>query len=303
MIKEEHREVIDKINKLKKDKNAIILVHNYQRPEIYEVADFMGDSLELARIAQEADAKIIVLCGVDFMAESAKILNPDKKVLHPQKISVCPMAQMVTKKQVLDMKDKYPNAAIVTYGNSTAEVKAVSDVICTSANAVKIVNALEEDEIIFSVDINLAAYAQSKSDKKIIPVGGYCYVHDKITLDDVKKAKENYPDAKLMVHPECKIEILKMADVVASTSQMLRYAKASDAKKFISVTECGMAEALKKEIPDKIFYPLGGTCIQMKKIHIEDVYDCLLNETNNIEIPKDIMDKARRALERMIELS
>lgn len=303
MLTEVHKDLIDKINKLKKEKNAVILVHNYQRPEIYEVSDFMGDSLELARKAQSTEAKIIVLCGVDFMAESAKILNPEKTVLHPEKISICPMAQMVSKEKVLEMKEKYPNAAVVTYGNSTAEVKAVSDVICTSANAVQITNAMEQDEIIFTIDENLAAYVQANTDKKIYPIKGYCYVHDKITLDQVKQAKANYPNAVLMAHPECRMEILKIADVIASTSQMLRYAKSSDAKEFISVTECGMAEALKREMPDKTFYPLGGTCIQMKKITLQSVYDCLKNNKNPIEIPEEIASKARTALQRMIDLS
>ena len=303
MFTEKQKELIEKINKLKKEKNAIILVHNYQRPEIYEVADFMGDSLGLARKAMETDAKIIVLCGVDFMAESAKILNPEKKVLHPSRISVCPMAQMVTKGQVLELKKKYPKAAIVTYGNSTAEVKSVSDIICTSANAVKVVNSLEEEEVIFTIDHNLAAYVQTKTDKRVIPVKGYCYVHDKIKAEAVKKAMENYPDTKVMVHPECRMEVIKLADAVCSTSQMIKYAKASPAKEFIAVTECGMVNALKKEMPDKNFYPVGGTCIQMKKITIDKVYDCLLNEKNPVEIDKEIMDKGRKALKRMIELS
>jgi len=303
MFTEKQKELIEKINKLKKEKNAIILVHNYQRPEIYEVADFMGDSLELARKAMETDTKIIILCGVDFMAESAKILNPEKKVLHPSRISVCPMAQMVTKEQVLELKKKYPKAAVVTYGNSTADVKSVSDIICTSANAVKVINSLEEEEVVFTIDHNLAAYVQTKTDKRIIPVEGYCYVHDKIKAEAVKKAKENYPNAKVMVHPECRMDVIKLADAVCSTSQMIKYAKASPAKEFIAVTECGMVNALKKEMPDKSFYPVGGTCIQMKKITIDKVYDCLLNEKNPVEIDKEVMDKARKGLQRMINIS
>ncbi|GAF67579.1 unnamed protein product, partial [marine sediment metagenome] len=296
MLTEEHKEFIEKINRLKKEKNAIILVHNYQRPEIYEVADFMGDSLELARKAMETKAKIIVFCGVDFMAESAKILNPDKLVLHPSKLSECPMAQMVNPEQILELKKKYPKAAVVSYVNTTAEVKAVSDICCTSANAVKVVDSLKEDEVIFTPDENLAAYVQTKTGKKIIPVKGYCYVHDKITAEAVKKAKENYPDADVMVHPECRMEVIKLADAVCSTSQMIKHAKQSNAKEFIAVTECGMVNALKREMPDKEFYAGGGTCIQMKKITIEKVYDCLLNEKNPVEIDKDIMDKARKAL-------
>ena len=299
----ENKELINKINELKKEKNAIILVHNYQRPEIYEVADFMGDSLELSKKATETDAGIIVFCGVDFMAESAKILNPKKLVLHPSKLSVCPMAQMVTKEQVLEMKKEHPRAIVVSYVNTTAEVKAVSDICCTSANAVKVVNSLDEDEIIFTPDKHLAAYVQTKTDKKIVPVEGYCYVHDNISVGDVKKAKENYPNAKVMVHPECRIEVIKLADAVCSTSQMLKYAKQSPAKEFIAVTECGMANALKKEMPDKTFYPVGGTCTQMKQITPEKVYDCLLNEKNEVEIEKEITEKARKALQRMLDVS
>jgi quinolinate synthase len=299
----ENKELIGKINKLKKEKNAIILVHNYQRPEIYEVADFMGDSLELSRKASETKAKIIVFCGVDFMAESAKILNPEKLVLHPSRISVCPMAQMVGKEKILEMKQKYPKAAVCSYVNTTAEVKAVSDICCTSANAVKVVNSLEEDEVIFAPDKHLAAYVQTKSDKKIIPVEGYCYVHDKISPESVKKAKENHPNSKVMVHPECRMEVIKLADAVCSTSQMIKYAKESDAKEFIAVTECGMANALKKEMPDKEFNAVGGTCVQMKKITLDKVYDCLLNEKNKIEIDKEIMDNARKALQRMLDAS
>ena len=295
-------ELIDKINRLKKEKNAVILVHNYQRPEIYRVADFLGDSLELARMASKTKADIIVFCGVDFMAESAKILNPDKTVLHPSSLSICPMAQMVTREQVLDMKKKHPKAAVVSYVNTTAEVKAVSDVCCTSANAVKVVNSLKEDEVIFTPDKNLALYVQTQTDKKIIAVEGHCYVHDKITPEAVRKARENYPNAKIMVHPECRMDVINLGDAVCSTSQMITYAKESSAKEFIAVTECGMVNRLKKEMPDKRFYAVGGTCIQMKKITLEKVYECLRDEKPTVEIDKDIMDKARRALERMLEV-
>ncbi len=302
MLTKEQKELIEKINKLKKEKNAVILVHNYQRPEIYEIADFMGDSLELARKAMETNAEIIVFCGVDFMAESAKILNPDKIVLHPSKLSICPMAQMVTKEQVLGLKAKYPKAVVVSYVNTTAEVKAVSDICCTSANAVDVVNSLEEKEIIFTPDKHLAAYVQTKTEKKVIPAEGHCYVHNKISAEQVKKAKENRPNAKIMVHPECRMDVIKLADAVCSTSQMIRYAKSNPEKEFIVVTECGMANALKKEMPDKTFYAAGGTCIQMKKITLDKVYDCLLNEKNPVELDKDIIGKARKALQRMLEV-
>jgi len=300
----EHAELIEKINNLKKEKNAVILVHNYQRPEIYEVGDFLGDSLGLAKDAVKTDAKIIVFCGVDFMAESAKMLNPDKMVLHPEKLSACPMANMITVSGVLEAKKKYPNAAVVSYVNSTADVKAVSDICCTSANAVKIVESLHNKEIIFVPDKNLGNYVQSQlPDKKIITVDGHCYVHDKILVENVREAKKNHPDAKVMVHPECKMEVIKEADAVCSTGQMITYARESSAKEFIVVTECGMVNALQKELPDKKFWAVGGTCLQMKKITLEKVYDCLLNETNQVSVDPDIAVKAKRALDRMLEVS
>jgi len=300
----EQKELIEKINKLKKEKNAVILVHNYQRPEIYEIADFMGDSLGLSKNAVSTDAKIIVFCGVDFMAESAKILNPEKIVLHPDGLAQCPMANMVTKEQVLEMKKKYPKAAVVSYVNTTADVKAVSDICCTSANAVEVVSSLKEKEVIFTPDKNLGKYVQSKlPDKKIILLEGYCYVHDKITTFQVNDAKKNYPNAMVMIHPECRMEVLELADTVASTGQMITYAKESDAKEFIAVTECGMVNRLKKEIPSKQFWAVGGTCLQMKKITLEKVYDCLLNETNKIELDSEVVEGAKKALDRMLEVS
>jgi quinolinate synthase len=297
------KELIDKINKLKKEKNAVILVHNYQRPEIYEIADALGDSLGLAKKAVETDAKIIVFCGVDFMAESAKILNPGKVVLHPEKLSACPMANMVTVSQVLEAKKKHPLAVVVSYVNTPAEVKAVSDICCTSSNAVKVVNSLKEDEVIFVPDRNLGTYVQTKTDKKVILLEGHCYVHDKVLVEDVKKAKELHPDAKVMVHPECKMEVINCADAVCSTGQMMTYAKESDAKEFIVVTECGMVNRLKQEMPDKTFWAVGGICLQMKKITLEKIYDCLLNETNKVELDEEVIEKAKKALDNMLKVS
>jgi len=293
----------EQINKLKKEKNAVILVHNYQRPEIYDVADYMGDSLGLAIAATKTKAKIIVFCGVDFMAESAKILNPGKIVLHPSKLSVCPMARMVTKEDILKFRKKYPKAVVVSYVNTTADVKAVSDICCTSSNAVKVVNSLKEKEIIFTPDKNLAYYVQSQlPDKKIIPVEGYCYVHDKIRADVVRKAKKLNPKAEVVAHPECKLNVIKLADAVCSTSQMVDYCKKSKAKEFIIATECGMINKLKRDIPNKKFYAVGGVCFQMKKITLKKVYNCLKKETNKVEVDKKIMKNARKALERMLKV-
>ncbi len=294
-------ELIKEILKLKKQKNAICLVHNYQRPEIYKIADFIGDSLELARAASKTDAKTIVFCGVDFMAESAKILNPEKTVLHPEKLAVCPMAQMVTVEQIREMSKKYPKAAVVSYVNTTAEVKAESDVCCTSANAVNVVASLNEKEIIFTPDKNLALYVQSKlPDKKIIILEGYCYVHDKILAESVKKAKELHPNAKLVVHPECRPEVIELADAVCSTSQMITYCRESDAEEFIIGTEEGMINRLKMDCPNKKFYCAGGTCLQMKKITLEKIYNALKNEKNKVEIKEEIRLKAKKALDRML---
>ncbi|MDP7115854.1 MAG: quinolinate synthase NadA [Candidatus Woesearchaeota archaeon] len=298
-----NQELIRGINKLKKEKNAVILVHNYQVSEIYEVADFLGDSLELCQKAANTDAEIIVFCGVDFMAESAKVLSPDKIVLHPEKLAECPMAQMVSASQILEMKEKYPSAAVVSYVNTTTEVKAVSDICCTSANAVKVVGSLSEKEIIFAPDKNLAAYVQSKlPEKKIIPVEGHCYVHDKILASSVKEAKNNYPNASVVVHPECRPDVVSLGDVVCSTSQMISYCGESDAKEFIIATECGMINRLAREIPDKKFYAIGGVCIQMKKISLQKVYDSLKNEKVKIELSEEVRLKAKKALDRMLEV-
>ena len=295
--------LINKINKLKKENNAVILVHNYQRPEIYNVADFIGDSLELSREAAKTDADTIVFCGVDFMAESAKILNPDKKVLIPVREAECPMAGMVSKKDLLNLKKQYPNAAVVSYVNTRAETKAESDVCCTSANAVDVVNSLPQKEIIFVPDENLANYVQSKTDKKIIPWKGFCYVHAKITADQVKEAKKLHPDAKVLVHPECKMEVIELADYVCSTSQMLYRAKQDPSKEFIIVTEQGMVERLKLEMPDKKFYMIVATCVQMKKNTLDKVLMSLKKEIYPVNLDEEIMKKARKALEKMLDVS
>jgi len=294
--------LIKKINELKKKKNAVILVHNYQRPEIYRVADFIGDSIELSRKAADTDADIIVFCGVDFMAESAKILNPEKKVLLPVREAICPMAGMVNKNELLDLKRKYPKTAVVSYINTTAVTKAESDICCTSANVLEIVNSLPNEEIIFVPDENLANYVQSKSDKKIIPWKGFCYVHGKITVNQVLEAKKNHPDAKILVHPECGMDVIKLADYVCSTSQMLYRAKEDKARKFIAVTENGMVERLKLEIPDKEFYSIGTTCVQMKKNTLLLVLRSLQKEIYPVNLDEEVIKRAKIALDRMLSL-
>ncbi|MCX6822175.1 MAG: quinolinate synthase NadA, partial [Candidatus Aenigmarchaeota archaeon] len=295
--------LISKINKLKKEKNAVILVHNYQRPEIYKVADFIGDSLELSREAVKTDADIIVFCGVDFMAESAKILNPDKKVLIPVKGAECPMAGMVNRKELLELKKQYPGAAVVSYVNTSAETKAESDICCTSTNCVDVVNSLPQKEIIFVPDENLANYVQTKTDKKIIPWKGFCYVHSKITPDQVKEAKSLHPDAKVFVHPECRMDVIKLADYVCSTSQMLYRAKEDEAKEFIIITEHGLVERLNLEIPEKKFYSIVATCVQQKKNTLPAVLKSIQKEIYPVNIDREIIKKARTALDRMLTIS
>ncbi|MDI6826266.1 MAG: quinolinate synthase NadA [Candidatus Aenigmarchaeota archaeon] len=294
--------LINKINKLKKEKNAVILVHNYQRPEIYKVADFIGDSIELCRAAAKTDADIIVFCGVDFMAESAKILNPEKKVLIPVRGAECPMAEMVKKRDLLDLKKHYPNATVVSYVNTRAETKAESDICCTSANAVEVVNSLPQKEIIFVPDENLANYVQTKTDKKIIPWKGFCYVHAKITPGQVKEAKRLHLDAKVLVHPECRLDVIELGDYVCSTSQMLYRAREDPARKFIIVTEQGMVERLKLEIPDKKFYAIVATCVQMKKNSLPLVLKSLQKEIYPVNLDEEIVRKARIALDKMLKV-
>ncbi|MBU0671373.1 quinolinate synthase NadA, partial [Patescibacteria group bacterium] len=283
------KELINKINKLKKEKNAVLLVHNYQRPEIYEVADFIGDSLELARKAQKTKADIILFCGVDFMAESAKILNPKKLVLLPTIEARCPMAAQVDINELKKWQKDFPKAATVSYVNTNAETKALSDICCTSANAVKVVKSLKENEIIFLPDENLARYVEWQvPDKKIIPWKGFCYVHDKIMIGKVLEAKANYPDAALVVHPECPIEVCKIADHVTSTTGMIDYVKSSNKKEFIIVTEQGMVNRLERDVPGKKYYPVGGICMQMKKNTLENILYALENEVHKVEIDKKI---------------
>ena len=294
--------LIEKILKLKKEKDAVILVHNYQRPEIYEVADFIGDSLELAKAATEVKKDIIVFCGVDFMAESAKILNPEKKVLIPSKQANCPMAGMISGDDVRNWKKEYPDAAVVSYVNTNAKTKAESDICCTSANTVKVVNSLEESSVLFCPDKNLAAYAQTKSDKKIIPWEGHCYVHSQISLKTVITAKVNHPDAEFIAHPECLPEVITEADAVCSTSQMIDYVRQSSAKEFILGTESGMINRLKREVPDRCYFAVGSICIQMKKITLDMVYETLQSECNEILVDEEIRKMAKIALDRMMEL-
>ena len=292
----------EEILKLKKEKDAVLLVHNYQRGEIQDLADHLGDSLGLSQQAAQVSGRMIVFCGVKFMAETAKILSPDKTVLLPRPDAGCPMANMVDVQELKELKARHPRATVVTYVNSTAEVKAESDVCCTSANAIQVVQNVDADEIIFTPDRNLAHYAQRFTPKKIIPWDGYCYVHDRFTEEEVLRAKEAHPDALLMVHPECRPEVIDRADEVLSTSGMVRMARESTAKTFLVGTEEGMLYRLKKENPEKTFYSAGTAkmCLGMKVTKIEDLYQAIVREQHVIDIPQDIIDRARTALESML---
>jgi quinolinate synthase len=301
----EEKELTDRIKRLKKEKNAVILAHTYQRPEIYQVADFIGDSYGLSKKATETDAEIIVFCGVDFMAESAYILNPEKTVLIPTRLANCPMAATVDVDGLRELKAKHPDAAVVSYVNTTAEVKAESDICCTSANAVKVVNSLEEDEIIFVPDSNLANYVMRHTEKKVIPWNGWCYVHRKFSKEGLSHAKAIHVNAKVLVHPECDPGVVDLADEVCSTTGMMNYVRQSPDETFIIATEIGLIERLRLEFPDKVFFqaPPGGTCIQMKKTNLRLVLDALEKEQFKVTVPEDIRVKAKRALDRMLEVA
>jgi len=295
------------ILRLKKEKNAVILAHNYQVPEIQEVADFVGDSLELAQTATQTDADIILFCGVDFMAETAKILNPEKKVIIPDKNACCPMAEMLKIDDLRKAKKANPGAKVVLYVNTKADAKAECDCVCTSANADKIVNLIGSDTVIFGPDQNLSYYVQKRSKKKLItvPANGMCITHHAMTMADLMKAKEMHPKALVVVHPECIPEIQEKADAIASTAGILRYCKASKDKEFIIGTENGMLYRLEKEVPGKRFYPLSedAICVNMKKNTLQKAYDALRSEKPEVTVPEKTRITAEGAIRRMLELS
>ena len=296
--------MLEEILALKKERRAVILAHNYQIPDVQDVADLVGDSLELSRAAARLDEDVIVFCGVDFMAETAAILSPQKTVVQPAKGAWCPMAHMITPGQLRELKTLYPNAAVVCYVNSTAEVKAESDICCTSANGVQVVNSLDQNQVIFVPDRNLAAYVARHTKKQIIPWNGYCYVHDHFTPDEVKAARALHPGAEVLVHPECRPEVIDQADFIYSTAGMGRHASASRAREFIIGTEVGMISRLKKENPEKQFYPLSekAVCQNMKKTNLEKVLRALQTLEPRVSVPEDIALRAKRAIERMLDV-
>jgi quinolinate synthase len=301
----EKKFLIQEIERLKKEKNAVILAHNYQIGDVQDVADFVGDSLQLAQEAQKVTQDLIVFCGVHFMAESAKILNPAKKVLLPNKEAGCPMADMIDATGLKEMKNKYPGVPVVTYVNSSAAVKAESDICCTSSNALRVVKSLNVDKIIFTPDRNLATYVEQKLENvEIIKWEGFCPTHERIIIEDVDMIKEKHPAALVLMHPECNPSIYNKADFLGSTAQILEYAKNSTNKEFIIGTEEGILHTLSKQNPDKKFYLLSSMlyCFNMKKTTLEHVYYALLEEKTEVELDEDMRLKSLKSLERMLSV-
>ena len=295
-----HAPLIHKINKLKKEKNAVVLAHNYQTPEIfYGIADIAADSLALAVEAEKTNADIIVMCGVHFMAETAKLMNPNKKVLLPDMGAGCSLASSITGKDVRMLKEKYPGVPVVTYVNTSAEVKAESDVCCTSANAVKVVESLGVDKVIFLPDHYLANYVQKNTKVKIISWQGTCIVHEKFTGKEVEDIRKENPDIKVIAHPECPPDVISASDFAGSTSNMVKYVKEKQPKKVLLVTECSMSDNVQIENPNVQFIKPCNLCPHMKKITLNKIFDCLKNETNEIKIGNNIAAMARKSVQRM----
>ena len=298
-----HAPLIEKINKLKKEKNAIILAHNYQTPEIYHgVADIAADSLALAVEAAKTSADKIIMCGVHFMAETAKLMNPTKKVFLPDMQAGCSLASSITGKDVRLLKQKYPGVPVVSYVNTSADVKAETDVCCTSANAVKVVESLGVDRVIFLPDQYLASYVASNTKVKIISWKGTCIVHEKFTAKEVEEVRAANPGIKIIAHPECPEDVIAASDFAGSTSGMIDYVNKNKPKKVMLVTECSMSDNVEADNPDVDFVKPCNLCPYMKKINLEKILDCLENETNEIIIDKDIADAARQSVKRMTEI-
>jgi len=299
--------IVKEILKLKEDRNAIILAHNYQRPEVQDIADFVEDSYGLAKQAAKTKASVIVFCGVDFMAETASILNPDKKVLIPDLNAKCPLACMLSTEDLIKKKKEYPDAEVVLYINTHAIHKAYADCICTSSNAVKIVNSMNSDTVIFGPDMNLTHYVQKRTNKKLVqvPDNGLCPTHHMISELEISLVKEKHPNAKLVVHPETTPDVQELADHIASTGGIVNYCKNSSDKEFIIGTENGIIHRLEKECPGKKFYPISPNviCKNMKFHTLEKVLDSLKNYQFEVKVPDEIAEKARKAINRMIEIT
>jgi len=304
-------ELIKEIRELKQKRRAIILAHNYQNPEIYEVADFIGDSLELARQAQKVKTELIVFCGVRFMAETAKILNPQIPVVLAEPNAGCPMADMITPQALRQQKMQFGDVLVVAYVNTSAAVKAEADICCTSANAVKVLRSLGISQfansqcprVLFVPDKNLARWVQHETGYQIIPWEGFCYVHALFTIEDIERARKEYPKALIVAHPECPLEVIQASDRVASTSGMLKLA--GECEELVLATEVGMCNRIRREYPGKRCYPLrrNGICSNMKLTGLEQVRAALLGKVEEISIPQEVGVKARQALKRMLAIS
>lgn len=296
--------VKNEIEEIKEEQDLVIVAHNYQRGDIQDIADFVGDSFGLAQKVNELDVSTVVFCGVDFMAESAAILNPDKKVVFPELDAECPMAEMVDIEELREYKEENPDTAVVSYVNTNAETKAESHVCCTSSNAVKVVESLDQEKVLFLPDKNLGDYIEKfVDDKKINVWEGYCATHDNISPEDFRKSIEEHPDAEIVVHPECKPEVVEMADYVESTAGILERAKKTEADEMIIGTEKEMGYRLKKESPDKEYYfPGSPTCQNMKKITLDKILKSIKNQGPVIKVEEDIAEEAMKPLEKMVEI-
>lgn len=292
--------IVEEIEALKKEKNAMFLAHVYQRPEIQDIADFVGDSLALSRKAVDVKADVIVFCGVKFMAETAAILNPQKTVLLPDKNAGCGLADMAIATRLVEKKKQHPRAAVVTYVNSSAEVKAESDICCTSANAIAVTNSLPNDEILFVPDRNLGSYVAEHTQKKVVLWDGYCYVHENITPGQIQSLQNQHPKAEIIVHPECPPSVRKLANFIGSTSQMSHYVAGAASKEFIVATEFNFSYRLQADNPGKTFYPVKSICEGMNQITLKKVRDSLAEMKYVIHIPADIRTKAKKGLDRML---
>ncbi len=298
--------LIDRINRLRRDRNAVILAHNYTIGEVQDCADFVGDSLGLSRQAADTDADVIVFCGVHFMAETAAILSPSKRVIMPDAHAGCPMADMVTPAALKGMQAQHPGCVTVTYVNSSAAVKALSDVCCTSANAVEVVRQVPEDRtVLFVPDQNLGSYVAGQLDRELVLWPGFCPTHHRILPETVEEARAAHPGARLVVHPECRPAVVALADAVDSTTGILRYCRESDAEEFLVGTEIGILHRLEKENPGKVFHALAPTmtCPNMKRNNLERILWCLQDLAPQVEVPSEIADDARRPIERMLEIT
>jgi quinolinate synthase len=304
-------DLFDEIERLKKEKNAVILAHYYQEPDIQDIADYIGDSLGLSQQAAKTDADIIVFAGVHFMAETAKILSPQKKVLLPDLKAGCSLADSCPPHLFRKFKENYPDHLVITYVNCTAELKALSDIVCTSSNAVQIVESLPKDQkIIFGPDKNLGAYVAKKTGRDLVLWNGACMVHEIFSREKITKLKERHPNAKLLAHPECEEVILQIADYIGSTTGLLKYATKSPAKEFIVGTESGIIHQMQKDNPDKLFIPAPpnnncacNDCPHMKRNTLEKLYLCIKNGLPEITVPEDIIKRAVKPIERMLEIS